>query len=276
MSSVNLQESILALPGYYEIEPDMRELVDRVLARFNEGQVSIKKASKQVQGLFGEHDKEGKVHLIFNALARNMPLDEYIKSTQRSKPLRNGAWSPEEDQLLLESVKKYGTRDWNRVAESVGNGRTKAQCSQRWSRTLDPTISRETWTDKETLNLIKGVEKYGTKAWVKVAKLVGTRSDVQCRYHYKSYITSHQKRDFLRQLKASRSHSHSHHPAPKAVIKETPIPITTPNEFNILLEDDVFDFPKDFLPKDPLSFLDKIEFGEDMSTTLPDCFFVVY
>ena len=279
MSSVKLKESITSLPSYSELESDMRELVDRVLQRFSEGQVTIKKASKQIQGLFGEYDRDGKVHQIFNALARNMPLEEYIKATQRSKPLKNGAWTPEEDQLLIDSVNLYGTSDWMKIAESVGNGRTKAQCSQRWSRTLDPTISRELWTEKETLNLIKGVEKYGTKSWVKVAKMVGSRSDVQCRYHYKSYISSHQKKDIIKQIKTKQQQqpiiitpNPNSNASPHNTVNKSPgLKETLPSNEEInsfFLEDDAFELSKDFNQKDPLGFLDKMEFNEDINSSL--------
>ena len=58
------------------------------------------------------------------------------------------------------------------------------QCSQRWRRSLNPSISRNNWTAEEEMDLIILVMQYGTQSWPQIAKKLGKRSDVQCRYHY--------------------------------------------------------------------------------------------
>ncbi|ELP90870.1 trichome differentiation protein GL1, putative [Entamoeba invadens IP1] len=45
-----------------------------------------------------------------------------------------------------------------------------------------------TWTEEEDRMLLKAVEALGTKQWVEVAKLVGTRSRKQCRERYVNHI----------------------------------------------------------------------------------------
>lgn len=93
-------------------------------------------------------------------------------------------WTPEEDQKLCEAVQKHGTTYWSEVAAFVGNGRTSAQCSQRWNRVLDPRIIKTNWTKEEEEKLLKAVEKFGDKAWTRIAQEFGNRSDVQCRFKY--------------------------------------------------------------------------------------------
>lgn len=97
-------------------------------------------------------------------------------------------WSKEEDAKLCKAVEHYGTEDWNFIAQVVGGGRTRQQCHQRWFRGLDPSISRERWTLDEEALLMKLVKENGLKAWTKIAKKMGTRNDVQCRYHYKQIL----------------------------------------------------------------------------------------
>ena len=112
----------------------------------------------------------------------NKPNEEYRHSS-RKKQLN--PWSDNEDKRLTMGVCKYGTSDWDAIAHFVGNNRTRAQCAQRWERTLDPSISKEPWTLEEEKALENAVQKYGSKSWTKVAQQLPGRTDVQCRYHYK-------------------------------------------------------------------------------------------
>ncbi|KAK8892710.1 hypothetical protein M9Y10_029950 [Tritrichomonas musculus] len=93
-------------------------------------------------------------------------------------------WTPEEDQRLIEAINTKGSDNWSQIAKIVGNGRTQAQCSQRWHRVLDPKISKGNWSKEEEEKLISLVESVGTKAWTKIASKMGNRSDVQCRFRY--------------------------------------------------------------------------------------------
>lgn len=97
---------------------------------------------------------------------------------------KSRSWSQVEDTRLLAGIYRNGLDNWSTVAMFVGNGRTRAQCAQRWSRGLNPRISRDTWTQEQETMLMQYVAMFGDKAWTKIATLLGNRSDVQCRYHY--------------------------------------------------------------------------------------------
>jgi hypothetical protein len=94
-------------------------------------------------------------------------------------------WTGTEDQRLLGGIVRFGLDNWQAVAAFVGNGRNRAQCSQRWSRGLNPRISKKGWTPAEDQQLHELVRQYGEKSWAKIAAILGNRSDVQCRYHYR-------------------------------------------------------------------------------------------
>jgi hypothetical protein len=109
------------------------------------------------------------------------PLD--LKG-QRNK---TRSWTSQEDNRLLAGVRKFGLvagSTWSAIAEFVGNGRSRSQCSQRWIRVLDPRICKGGWTREEDRALIELVGLYGEKSWMKIGTELGNRSDVQCRYRY--------------------------------------------------------------------------------------------
>ena len=105
-----------------------------------------------------------------------------FQSCQRSQLRR--PWSEYEDMRLIAGIHKYGMMDFHLVAKFVGNGRTQWQCRQRWTRGIDPSISKEKWTEAEDNELMNAVKIFGSKQWKKVATKVPNRSDVQCRYRY--------------------------------------------------------------------------------------------
>lgn len=112
------------------------------------------------------------------------PKHDHRNSDDENPRKKTRPWMPEEDKRLYSGILKYGVENWTLVSNFVGNGRNRAQCSQRYSRGLNPRLSKSTWTHEENLKLIGLVQRYGDKSWTRVAQQMGTRSDVQCRYHY--------------------------------------------------------------------------------------------
>jgi hypothetical protein len=109
--------------------------------------------------------------------------DARLSLRRRTRP-----WTMSEDQRLLAGIVRFGLDNWQAVAHFVGSGRNRAQCSQRWSRGLNPRISKRSWTAVEDQQLEDLVRQYGEKSWAKIASILGNRSDVQCRYHYRQTV----------------------------------------------------------------------------------------
>ncbi|KAH0788676.1 Myb-like DNA-binding domain containing protein [Histomonas meleagridis] len=93
-------------------------------------------------------------------------------------------WTPEEDERLITGIQLHGYDNWLMVANYVGGGRTRSQCSQRWHRVLDPKITKCNWSREEEEKLLEAVKAFGTKSWTRVSSELGNRSDVQCRFRY--------------------------------------------------------------------------------------------
>lgn len=61
--------------------------------------------------------------------------------------LRRGKWSAEEDAKLKFAVQACG-KNWTAISERV-EGRTDAQCRERWSNILDPKVlGTKNWTEE--------------------------------------------------------------------------------------------------------------------------------
>ena len=97
---------------------------------------------------------------------------------------RSAPWSTEEDERLIAGIFHFGLSDWQKVSSFVGKGRTRSQCGQRWLRCLDPNVNKDKWTPEEDEKLKKLVEVYGSRSWARIAKELGNRTDVQCRYRF--------------------------------------------------------------------------------------------
>jgi hypothetical protein len=106
-----------------------------------------------------------------------------IACTSRRKECRD-RWAVDEDERLVCAVHAFGKSAWRIVADMVET-RSAKQCQSRWKRLCDPTVNRERWSDAEVRRLDELVECYGTRAWAKIASLLGTERTVhQCRDRY--------------------------------------------------------------------------------------------
>ena len=113
-------------------------------------------------------------------IAQPMPADALPTARKKSRP-----WTPQEDYRLLAGMHRFGIENWAAIATFVGNGRTRAQCAQRWFRGLDPRICKDQWTPEEEERLLTLLRMGGKgRGWTAVALEMGNRSDVQCRYHF--------------------------------------------------------------------------------------------
>jgi len=187
-----LQKPLLAVATSYasEIKDDMtQEEKDSIEAAFDgflNNLTPFFEASKVIQGILGTTKPLDRVSTILQTT--DIPIPNFFlvppmnSQTDRKK---TRSWTDYEDQRLLAGIHRFGLDNWQTIASFVGNGRTRAQCSQRWVRGLDPRISKDRWTKEDESLLLELVNQYGSKSWTKIASEMGNRSDVQCRYHYK-------------------------------------------------------------------------------------------
>ncbi|XP_042442370.1 uncharacterized protein LOC122027438 isoform X2 [Zingiber officinale] len=87
----------------------------------------------------------------------------------------------EEDAQLRAAVENYGENNWQIVASCL-EGRLGNQCSNRWSRTVNPARKKVgRWSVDEDKLLKVAVKLFGAKNWVKIAQFIPGRTQIQCR-----------------------------------------------------------------------------------------------
>jgi hypothetical protein len=115
-----------------------------------------------------------------------------------SPSVKKTAWTPDEDQRLLQLYAGYGPK-WSAIARQIP-GRTDDACSKRYREALDPSLKKDEWTREEDEKLMEVYAILGGK-WGQVGQEL-KRSGLGCRNRWR----------LLERKKAS------------AVVKDTPSP----------------------------------------------------
>mmetsp|Transcript_13695 Transcript_13695/g.17790 ORF Transcript_13695/g.17790 Transcript_13695/m.17790 type:complete len:587 (+) Transcript_13695:331-2091(+) len=95
-------------------------------------------------------------------------------------------WTPDEDELLKQAVRKHGEKNWRDIAEDVPH-RNHLQCLQRWKKALRPGLVKGHWSKEEDdyllqlMNTEENKSKNGEWNWANIAKQVPGRNAKQCR-----------------------------------------------------------------------------------------------
>ncbi|MED6219934.1 hypothetical protein PIB30_040390 [Stylosanthes scabra] len=135
------------------------------------------------------------VHLCLSSPKCNCDAT-LLKSTPVSGSSKAEArrWTEEEDNLLIQIVKKHEARNWKKIAANLP-GRTEVQCLHRWQKVLDPDLVKGYWTKEEDDRLTELVRKHGLKRWAGIAKLLPGRIGKQCRERWHNNLDPAVRKD---------------------------------------------------------------------------------
>jgi hypothetical protein len=112
-----------------------------------------------------------------------------MEDGNRSKSLK---WTRTEDTMLKSLVEQYGEK-WDMIANEMA-GRTEVQCSQRWTKVVNPELIKGPWTKEEDDKVCELVERYGPKKWTLIARHLKGRIGKQCRERWHNHLNPNIKK----------------------------------------------------------------------------------
>ena len=107
------------------------------------------------------------------------PTNDVVTFPQQQQKMHRKTkvkWTPEEDELLRESVKVNGLKNWTTVSGMIP-GRNPKQCRERWTSKLDPNLSHQCFTPQEDATIIMKHQALGP-LWAKIARFLPGRSSI--------------------------------------------------------------------------------------------------
>ncbi|XP_024640738.2 LOW QUALITY PROTEIN: transcription factor MYB114 [Medicago truncatula] len=103
---------------------------------------------------------------------------------EKTRSLRKGAWTYEEDKLLKACIQKYGEGKWHLVSQRAGLNRCRKSCRLRWVNYLCPNIKRESFAEDEVDMILRLHKLLGNRWSLIAARLPGrTANDVKNFWH---------------------------------------------------------------------------------------------
>ncbi|KAF4349344.1 hypothetical protein G4B88_003176 [Cannabis sativa] len=90
--------------------------------------------------------------------------------------LKKGPWTPEEDQILINYVQKFGHANWRALPKQAGLLRCGKSCRLRWINYLRPDIKRGNFTAEEEQTIINLHQMLGNR-WSAIAARLPGRTD---------------------------------------------------------------------------------------------------
>jgi hypothetical protein len=111
--------------------------------------------------------------------------------------LGKGRWKQEEDEYLRKLVNEHGIRqntgvfDWTLIAKhwdsTLVSVRTGKQIRDRWSKILDPSLTRGPWTEEEDKRILALQREHGN-SWTRIAEHLPGRIGENVKTRHKSLV----------------------------------------------------------------------------------------
>lgn len=153
--------------------------------------------------------------------------------------IKKGPWKAEEDEVLINHVKKYGPRDWSSIRSKGLLQRTGKSCRLRWVNKLRPNLKNGVKFSAEEERIVIDLQAQFGNKWARIATYLPGRTDNDV----KNFWSSRQKRlarilhtpssSSSASSKSQRTNKHAH------ALCNVP-PSTRDSKFSSLQEEETF------------------------------------
>jgi len=127
---------------------------------------------------------------VSEILKNRSPIQCLHRWSKILKPgLIKGPWTIQEDQKLIEWIKKEGPQSWTKCANKIF-GRSGKQCRERYLNILSPKIKKGFWTAVEDYNIFQAYNQYGSK-WSHISAALPGRSENSVKNRFYSTLRKH-------------------------------------------------------------------------------------
>lgn len=113
--------------------------------------------------------------------------DDNDRRTMNGKKNEKAKWTSEDDAKLKTAVKMHDGKNWKLIANHIA-GKTEVQCLHRWTKVLNPELTKGPWTEEEDRKVIALVNELGPKKWSKIASHLPGRIGKQCRERWHNHL----------------------------------------------------------------------------------------
>nr|AFD93998.1 glabrous 1 [Arabidopsis thaliana]AFD93999.1 glabrous 1 [Arabidopsis thaliana]AFD94000.1 glabrous 1 [Arabidopsis thaliana] len=124
------------------------------------------------------------------------------RDEKENQEYKNGLWTVEEDNILMDYVLNHGTGQWNRIVRKTGLKRCGKSCRLRWMNYLSPNVNKGNFTEQEE-DLIIRLHKLLGNRWSLIAKRVPGRTDNQVKNYWNTHLSKKLVGDYSSAVKTT-------------------------------------------------------------------------